>query len=277
MMIHDTENTLRDGERLDEVNENISLIQKKDGLTFGTDAYLLAAFIKPMKNARAVELGAGTGIISFLLVSRKKVSHVTAVELQSEYAELSWRNAVRNNLENAVTVLEKDVRDLTVKDIGQEVELVFSNPPYMRTDTGSANRALTKNTARHETAGGIDDFCLAASRLLKHGGTFCCVYRPDRLADLFRALSAAKLEPKRLSFVAADTETAPSMVLVEARKGGATGLTITPTLLLHRNPLPDEPRDQKREMTPEAAAVYDTCVFYPMQNAQSKRKKEHNL
>ena len=31
-------------ERLDSVNEKITLIQKKDGLTFGTDAFLLAAF-----------------------------------------------------------------------------------------------------------------------------------------------------------------------------------------------------------------------------------------
>ena len=36
-------------ERLDRVNENITLIQKKDGLTFGTDAFLLAAFIKEQR------------------------------------------------------------------------------------------------------------------------------------------------------------------------------------------------------------------------------------
>ena len=38
-------------ERLDRVNEHITLIQKKDGLTFGSDAYLLAAFVRPDKSA----------------------------------------------------------------------------------------------------------------------------------------------------------------------------------------------------------------------------------
>ena len=33
--------TLLDGERLDVVNENITLIQKTNGLTFGTDALLI--------------------------------------------------------------------------------------------------------------------------------------------------------------------------------------------------------------------------------------------
>ena len=38
-------------ERIDEVNEQLRLIQKKNGLTFGTDAYLLAAFIRPQSSA----------------------------------------------------------------------------------------------------------------------------------------------------------------------------------------------------------------------------------
>ena len=36
---------LYENERLDYVNDNLSLIQNKDGLTFGTDALLLAGYI----------------------------------------------------------------------------------------------------------------------------------------------------------------------------------------------------------------------------------------
>ena len=59
--------TLAPDERLDEVNEQIRLIQKKQGLTFGTDAFLLAAFVRSSPRARAVDLGSGTGIIPLLL------------------------------------------------------------------------------------------------------------------------------------------------------------------------------------------------------------------
>ena len=58
-------------ERLDKVNENLTLIQKKDGLTFGTDAFLLASFIKSTPRKKAAELGSGTGIISLLLAEKK--------------------------------------------------------------------------------------------------------------------------------------------------------------------------------------------------------------
>ena len=56
-------------ERVDTVNENIKLIQKKNGLTFGSDAYLLAAFVRPDKGALCVDLGSGTGIIPLLLAN----------------------------------------------------------------------------------------------------------------------------------------------------------------------------------------------------------------
>ena len=255
----DKQNLLLPGERLDEVNEDITLIQKKDGLTFGTDAYLLAAFISPSPRARAVELGAGTGIISFLLVARNKVHDTVAVELQPEYAALCERNAVLNGFSDRVRTVCADVRTLTPHVLGYECDLVYSNPPYMRTDTGLPSRDPGKNAARHETAGGIAEFCLAAARLLKHGGTFACVYRPDRLADLMAGLREARLAPKRMTFVSADTETAPSMVLIESRKGGAEGLNVTPPLILYRSTADGSPR----EMTDRAKAVYDTCALYP--------------
>ena len=54
---------LYEGERVDEVNDKIKLIQKTDGLTFGTDAYLLSAFAKGGSKQICVDLGSGTGVI----------------------------------------------------------------------------------------------------------------------------------------------------------------------------------------------------------------------
>ena len=59
------------GERLDEVNEHIRLIQRKNGLTFSTDAFLLSAFCRPQPKARAADFGSGTGVIALLLAARQ--------------------------------------------------------------------------------------------------------------------------------------------------------------------------------------------------------------
>ncbi|MBQ8850256.1 MAG: methyltransferase [Clostridia bacterium] len=247
-----------DGERLDKVNENISLICKTDGLTFGTDAYLLASFIRPQSSARAVELGAGTGIISLLLAARGRLSHITAIEVQRDFAELMDRNVRLNSLDGKITVKEGDVRDIRACDIGGEADVVFSNPPYMRTDSGKRNLSDRKYIARHEVCGGIGDFCSAAGRLLRHGGRFYCVWRPDRLSELFSAMKANRLEPKSAVFVHADEDSEPSMVLVLASKGGAEGMRIMPPLLLHSR----EHTGGARALSSRAERIYETMSFY---------------
>ncbi len=245
-------------ERLDKVNEDISLICKTDGLTFGTDAYMLASFIRPQRSARAVELGAGTGIISLLLASRQRLAHITAVEVQTDFASLTERNIRLNSLEDKISVLKGDIRDINSKDIGGEADVVFTNPPYMRTDSGKRNLSDRKYIARHEVCGGIGDFCAAAGRLLRHGGRFYCVFRPDRLAELMSAMSENRLEPKTMVFIHADEASEPSMVLVCAAKGGAAGMRIMPPLLLH----PSGNGSGGRSMTERAARIYETMSFY---------------
>ena len=132
-------NKINEGERLDEVNESLKLIQKTDGLTFGTDAYLLDAYMHANCGGSAVELGGGTGIISLLAASRKRFEKIFVAEIQEDYAKLIERNIALNGFEDRLEVICKDVRELKPADMGKEVDAVFSNPPYMKTDSGKAN------------------------------------------------------------------------------------------------------------------------------------------
>ena len=68
--------------------------------------------------------------------------------------------------------------------------------------------------------------------LLKDRGRFCLCYPPARLAQLFAALSANRLAPKRLRLVRKTPETPPWLVLVDARKNGGAGLQILPDRIL---------------------------------------------
>ena len=253
---------LQPNETLHEVNEHIQLIQRTDGLTFGTDAYLLAAYVRPKRAAVAVDLGSGTGIIPLLCLARNKAARFTAVEIQPSFCELITRNAALNGMADRLTALNTDVRETKADTVGSEVDLVTANPPYMAPNSGARNDTDEKYVARHEVCGTVKDFCGAAGRLLKHGGRFCCVFRPERLADLFEGLRTAHLEPKRMTFVQATYAATPSMVLVEAVKYAAPGMTVTPPLCLweadpERPEKPAEPMVQ----TAVAAHIYENCCF----------------
>ncbi len=219
----------RSGERIDIVNNNIKLIQKIGGLTFGTDALLLAAFIDS-RATRALEIGGGTGIISLLTLSREKFGEVVSCEVQEDFADIIERNAKENGFADRLTAVCSDVRKFECQ---RQFDAVFTNPPYMKATSGKSNSDIGKNAARHEVYGGIGEFCDAASRLLKFGGKFYAVYRPDRLPDLIFAMKSARIEPKRMTLVLADQESEPSMLLVEGRRGGASGMRLTRPLIIY--------------------------------------------
>ncbi len=246
---------IKEDERLDEVNEALTLLSKVDGLTLGTDSYLLAAWVRPAGRGRAVELGAGTGIVSLLCAARGRFAHIDAMEIQEDFADMARRNAAMNGLAEQVAVHTCDVRKVRADTLGYEADAVFANPPYWKQTAGKTNLSDRQAIARHEVHGTIADFCAAAGRLLKHGGQFYCVFCAERLSELMAALRENRLEPKRMLFVHADEESEPSSVLICAKKGGAVGLRVLPPLMLY------ESRDRgakKRALTERVRRIYET-------------------
>ena len=222
-------------ERLDSINENLSLIQYKEGLTFGTDSYLLAAFTRFQKLGTGVELGGGTGVVSLLAASRMRLETIHCAEIQPYFADLIRRNAELNGLGERVIPHHADVRDLTPETFGCEVHAVFSNPPYMKPGSGKDNASPEMNTARREENGTIFDFASAARRLLRHGGYFTVVYRPDRLAELLHAMRENRLEPKRLVMVYPSVTDKPCLVLAEGKKGASAGMVVSRPLVIYKD------------------------------------------
>ena len=244
---------IKDGERIDYVNDSLKLIQNTKGLTFGTDALLLAGYIKE-RGATGAELGSGSGIISLLLLTRDKLKSATCIEIQEEYAALTQRNAELNSLSDRLIVKNCDVRDFVTN---ASYDTVFTNPPYMKNSAGRKNEEEKKNVARHEVFGGIADFCESAKKILKYGGSFYAVYRPDRLTDLIASMRQSGLEPKRLTFVHADTDSTPSMVLAEGKLGGKSGVKLTPPLIIYKD---------------KSHKIYTDDMDYIMQNGSFPEK-----
>ena len=247
---------LLENERINEINENLKLIEKTESLTFGTDAYLLSAYLPKRQKSIGVELGCGSGVISLLALTKKKCQYVYGIEVQSDIASVAMRNGELNTLGEVFSVINKDLRDVTVADVKNEVDFVFSNPPYMKNDSGKANENNFKNISRHEVCGNIDDFCKCAKLLLKHGGSFYVVYRPDRMIDLISGMRNNGIEPKRLTFIHSNTNTPPSLLLIQGKKGAKSGLVIDKPIYIYKN--------GTTEYTEEFNKIYENCEIEDM-------------
>ncbi len=246
------------GTRVDRINDDITLEQPENGLLFTTDAYLLSAFVRradaSLRFHRAAELGAGTGVISLLLAARGRVEHITAFEVQPSVFSVMERNIEKNALSDIVIPVLADVRQVTEATTGGVFDAVFSNPPYLALGSGKGSAHEEAEISRREICGGIADFCAAAGRLCRHGGTFFVVYRPERLAELFTALHACGFEPKLLTLLCPDADSAPSLVFCAARRGGRPGgLRVTRPLFIYEL--------GGRTETAQFRRIYETGIF----------------
>lgn len=105
-------NLVYEHERVDDLQiNNLKIIQNPDGFCFGIDAVLLANFVKVKKNSKVVDLGTGTAIIPILLAGKSKTSHITALEIQEEVADMAERSVKLNGLEDRIEILNIDLKD----------------------------------------------------------------------------------------------------------------------------------------------------------------------
>lgn len=230
------------------IDSTHSLYQFTDGFLFGTDAVLLSGFVHPRKNAVGVEFGTGTGIIPLLLSIHKEFKKIYAIEIQEEYANLARENIARNGFEDKVEILCGDLKEAG-KLIPFYCDFVFTNPPYMKRDSGEKNEDEKKRIARHEIHCDIRDICRSAASLLQDKGEFYCVYRLDRMAELFEAMKKEKLEPKNIVFVTPKPDSAPDLILVRGVKGARPSLKSRPPFVI---------QDEFGVRTKETEILYET-------------------
>ena len=213
----------------------------------GTDSFLLSSLPRLKPGLRVCDLGSGTGLLGLLLLQREPSLTVTGVEIQRAAVRLAEKAAGENGLTERLTTIQGDLRDIRTLLGSGAFDLAVCNPPYYAPSSGGIAPEEARRTARSEVSCTLEDVCRAASYLLRWGGAFCLVHKPERLTDLLCTLRASGLESKRLRLVCKTAESAPSLVLAEARRGGKPGLTIEAPLILQN---PDG------TPTPEVDAIY---------------------
>ena len=211
---------LNENERIDDLEyKDLKIIQNIDGFCFGIDSILLTDFAKEMKqNSRVIDLGTGTGIIPILLSKKTNNNTFYGIEIQQEVANMAERSVRLNNLENDIKIINTNIKDLKEKFKKGSFDVVTSNPPYKKINTGIVNLNDKKLISRHEITASLEDFIEIASFLLKDYGEFYMVHRPDRLVDIFTIMRNKKIEPKKIKFVYPNKNKKTNLVLIKGVK-----------------------------------------------------------
>ena len=227
---------LKPGERVDDLQRNgYHIIQDPKRFCFGMDAVLLSGFAQAGKGSRVLDLGTGTGIIPILMAAKTQAAELFGLEIQAESADMARRSVFLNHLENRITIAEGDIKEAGEKFDAASFDVITCNPPYMINQHGLKNPGEPKAIARHEILCSLDDVIMAARKLLRPNGKFYMIHRPFRLTEIMIKLSECGLEPKKMKLVYPYVDHEPTMVLIEAVKGGKSGIKVEKPLIIYKD------------------------------------------
>ena len=241
---------LEENERIDDLEfKNLKVIQNKNGFCFGMDAVLLSDFAKNIKrNAKVLDLGTGTGIIPILLCGKTELKKVIGVEIQEEVAKMAKKSILLNGLEGRFEILNCNIKELNKIYKKQTFDVIVTNPPYKKQNSGIVNENEKKVISRHEITANLEDFIKIAKDLLKDKGEIYMVHRPERLVDILELMRKYRIEPKLLKMVCPNKNKEPNLVLIKGVKNAKPFLKIEKNLYVY---------DTENKYTKEILEIYN--------------------
>lgn len=215
------------------LNGNLLVHQERCGYRFSIDAVLLAGLTAVKPADRVLDLGTGCGVILLIWAYRKLGRRLLGVEIQPELARLARRNVAENGFAEQIQIAELDFRNLPGRFPPGDWDLVVSNPPYRRLNSGRINPNRQRAQARHELTGSVQDVFAAATHLLHEAGRVAVIYPASRLDHLLVAAHRHGFSPKLLTVIHSHGADSARLVHLECRKGGGEELHVAPPFFIY--------------------------------------------
>ncbi|HEX3901538.1 MAG TPA: methyltransferase [Polyangia bacterium] len=195
----------------------VRLYQPARGARMSLDPVLLAGFVAP-PFGRFLDIGCGTGPLSFLLLARDPTAIGVGVEIQPRLAALAVRGRDDNRWETRLEIIDGDVRVLGERLGEGAFDLVVTNPPYRTVESSPPSPNQEKALAYNEIALRLAEWVGVAARAVRPGGRVAAILPAERAQELRLALGSDLLRPVRTRLVCPREGEPASRVLVEARR-----------------------------------------------------------
>lgn len=157
--------------------------QEKCAMKVCTDACLFGSLLPAVTVGNALDIGAGTGLLSLMYAQNNTNIKIDAIEIDTDAFEQANENVSNCNWKHNISLYNTDIK---IFEPNKKYELIFSNPPFYSNDLKSSDSK--KNMAMHSTQLNYTDLIKSVVRLLNSNGLFA-VLLPFSAAATFNKIA----------------------------------------------------------------------------------------
>jgi tRNA1Val (adenine37-N6)-methyltransferase len=223
--------------------KQFEIVQSRSAMRVGTDAVLLAAWVRVGNCTHVLDVGTGTGVIALICAQRCSTAMIEAIEIDQGSAEDARDNFAQSPWSNRLKIHLGDFLKITTSE---KFDLIISNPPYFTHSLRAADPI--RNAARHDDYLPSDAFMRQAKAMLKPEGKIALIFPKSELERWIVDATASGLKAARISHVFTLAHKDAARVMVEFSFNAPTEPEME-SILIQKSP--GEPSEAYKQLTTE--------------------------
>ena len=194
--------------------KQFTIHQQRCAMKVGTDGTLLGAWAQvPIKSARILDIGTGTGLIALMMAQRFPEATVLGIDIDGKAVSQAQENVALSPFVSRVEIRLQNVLDFECKE---GYDAIVSNPPYFVNAITCPDQQRT--IARHTISLTYEGLMKSAYRLLKPDGMFSLVIPSECRSTLEAEACLAGFFLSRVTQIRTTPKKQPKRQLIELLK-----------------------------------------------------------
>ena len=223
--------------------KQFEIVQSRSAMRVGTDAVLLAAWVRFLDCTHVLDVGTGTGVIALISAQRCPTAMIEAIEIDQGSAEDARENFEQSPWSERLKIHLGDFLKIATSE---KFDLIISNPPYFTHSLRAADPI--RNAARHDDYLPSDAFMRHSSGLLKPDGRIALIFPKSELERWVLDAATMGLKPARICHVFTLAHKDAARVMIEFCFNAPAEPEMD-SILIQKSP--GEPSDAYKQMTTE--------------------------